>query len=336
MLTILDAVPTGFVDAAAKELHTVLPGPTLIHLPGRRERPLFVSVLLHGNELSGLEAAQAVLRKYAGRTLPRALSLFVGNVSAARQGMRRLDGQPDYNRVWPGAEDAGLAEHEMMRAVVEEMRLRGVFASIDIHNNTGLNPHYACINRLDQLHYHLATLFSRTVVYFRRPLGVQSEAFARLCPAVTVECGRTGDARGTEHAIDFIEACLHLTDFPAHDLARQDLDLFHTVAIVKVRDDVEFGFGDLRDGLDLRFDSALDHMNFRELSAGTRFAAVTSGCTAPLEVLDETGREVTEQFFAVREGVLVLRQPAMPAMLTLDERVIRQDCFCYLMERVRY
>jgi hypothetical protein len=23
----------------------------------------------------------------------------------------------------------------------------------------------------------------------------------------------------------------------------------------------------------------------------------------------------------------------MPAMLTLDERIIRQDCLCYLMER---
>ena len=27
---------------------------------------------------------------------------------------------------------------------------RGVFASIDIHNNTGLNPHYGCVNQLDQ------------------------------------------------------------------------------------------------------------------------------------------------------------------------------------------
>jgi len=25
----------------------------------------------------------------------------------------------------------------------------------------------------------------------------------------------------------------------------------------------------------------------------------------------------------------------MPAMLTRDERVIRQDCLCYLMERIK-
>jgi succinylglutamate desuccinylase len=84
----------------------VLPGPALIHLPGRRIPPLFVSVLLHGNEDTGWLAAQSVLKKYATVELPRALSLFIGNVEAARTGLRRLDGQPDYNRVWPGSEEA--------------------------------------------------------------------------------------------------------------------------------------------------------------------------------------------------------------------------------------
>ena len=55
-----------------------------------------------------------------------------------------------------------------------------MFASIDIHNNTGLNPHYGCVNRLDPPFLHLATLFSRIVVYFKRPLGVQSAAFASV------------------------------------------------------------------------------------------------------------------------------------------------------------
>ena len=64
-----------------------------------------------------------------------------------------------------------------MRAVVDIMRERGVFASIDLHNNTGSNPHYACVNRLDNRYLHLATLFARTVVYFLRPTGVQSVSY---------------------------------------------------------------------------------------------------------------------------------------------------------------
>ena len=72
MLTVLDTLPAHFLDTPARELHRLLPGPTLIHLPGRRQPELFVSVLLHGNEDSGVVALQSVLRTYAGRPLPRA------------------------------------------------------------------------------------------------------------------------------------------------------------------------------------------------------------------------------------------------------------------------
>lgn len=332
-LTQFDSLPAGLLDRSAAQLHEVLPGPALIHLPGRRTPPLFVSVLLHGNEDTGWVAAQSVLRKFAGVELPRALSLFIGNVEAARSGLRRLDGQPDYNRVWPGSDEPDAAESAIMRQVVDAMRRRGVFASLDIHNNTGLNPHYACVNRLDQNFLHLATLFSRIVVYFIRPRGVQSAAFAELCPAVTVECGKPGTPGSVEHAADFIEACLHLAAFPAHRVAPHDIDLFHTVATVKVPDDASFGFG-TRDA-DIDFVQELDHYNFRELARGEVLGTIQRGSTARLRVLDEEGTDVGARLFDYRDGRITLAQALMPAMLTRDERVIRQDCLCYLMERIR-
>ena len=334
MLSVRRDIPAGFLDASAGGLHQLLPGPTLVHLPGRRTPPLFVSVLMHGNEDTGLKAVQAVLGRYQDRELPRALSLFVGNVEAAATGQRHLDGQPDYNRVWPGADSAGLPEHAMTAEVVDAMRAGGVFASIDIHNNTGLNPHYACVNSLDQSFLHLATLFSRIVVYFKRPLGVQSAAFAGLCPSVTVECGKPGNQSSEAHAARFLEAALHLDHFPAHPVALHDLDLYHTVGTVKVPDQVTFTFGDA--GADVRFDPALDQMNFRDLAPGTRFASVASGCSTPVDVWDEHGARVMSHYFAVEHGELTTLRPVTPAMLTLNERVIRQDCLCYLMERLPY
>ncbi len=330
MLTIADALPDGLLRASAGELADLLPGPTLLHLAGRRPAPLFVSVLLHGNEDTGWLAVQALLRKYAEAGLPRALSLFIGNVAAARAGVRRLDEQPDYNRIWPGAADDGRPEHAMARQVVAEMRARGVFASIDVHNNTGLNPHYACVNRLDRPSLRLATLFSRTVVFFTRPLGVQSAAFAELCPAVTLECGKPGVARGVEHAVDFIESCLRLSEFPQHPIAPHDLDLFHTVATVRVPEQCTFGFGAC--GRDIEFPPELEHYNFREIDAGTVLARVRAA--AMLEAQDEHGAEVAHRLFSRRDGLIRLARPLMPAMLTRDERVIRQDCLCYLMERL--
>ena len=333
MLSQYASLPRGLLDVPASRLVEVLPGPALIHLPGRRQPPLFVSVLLHGNEDTGWLAAQSVLRKYATAELPRALSLFIGNVGAARGGLRRLDGQPDYNRVWPGSEEAPTAEQAMMREVVDAMRARGVFASIDIHNNTGLNPHYACVNRLERDFLHLAALFSRIVVYFIRPRGVQSAAFAELCPAVTVECGKPGTPGSVEHAAAFMEACLHLSEFPAQPVAAHDIDLFHTVATVRVPDELSFGF-DAPDA-DIDFVPGLDHYNFRELAPGDVLGRLRPGSAARLQALDEAGADIGSRLFDCRGGAITLTQPLMPAMLTRDERVIRQDCLCYLMERIR-
>ena len=332
MLTELDTLPEKFLEAEATELHTILPGPTLIHLPGRREAPLFVSILLHGNEDTGLKAMQVVLKKYRNQPLPRALSLFVGNIDAAREGMRRLEGQLDYNRVWSADADSITPEHRMMRKVVRIMAQRNVFASIDIHNNTGLNPHYACVNRLDDTFLHLATMFSRIVVYFTDPKGVQSEALAQICPAVTLECGKPGGAGGVEHAAAFVEGALHLSGFPKHPVASHDLDLFHTVAVVTVPENISLSVGDA--STDLCLEENIDHYNFRELGSGTRLGLVAQGCAMPLQARDESGKDRGAQYFEVRDGALVTRRPLMPAMLTRDVRIIRQDCLCYLMERL--
>jgi hypothetical protein len=50
------------------------------------------------------------------------------------------------------------------------------------------------------------------------------------------------------------------------------------------------------------------------------------------EVLAEDGSQVFDEYFSVEDGVLRLRRATTPAMLTLDSRVVRQDCLCYLMD----
>ncbi len=330
----LHELPEELLDLEAGMLAAHLEKPTLVHLPGRQPEPLFVSLLLHGNEYVGWDAVRDLLADYhaRGRELPRALSLFIGNVRAAAEGRRTLDGQPDFNRVWPGTETPRAPEARMMAEIVERMHELGVFASVDLHNNTGLNPHYACVNVLRQAHLHLATLFSRTVVYFVRPVGVQSMAFSELCPAVTLECGKVGDEGGLRHARDFIDACLHLTGFPSHPVPREDIDLFHTVATVKVPPNCRFSFHG--EPAAMQFVPDLERLNFSELPPGTAFALVDDGCR--LDVVDEQGRPVFDEFFRIEEGRLLLTQAAMPAMLTSNEAVVRQDCLCYLMERHPY
>lgn len=331
MLRHIDCLPEGFIDTPPPQMADLLGGPALIHLPGRREQPLFVSLLLHGNETTGLLALQSLLQRYREQELPRALSIFVGNVEAARDGLRRLAGQPDYNRVWHTGDHPDCPERRMMQEVYESMQQRCPFASVDVHNNTGINPHYACVNRIDQRFFQLGSLFSRTIVYFIRPAGVQSMAFADLCPSVTVECGKVGQSAGVEHAAEFLDACLHLSKIPTHPVAAHDVNLFHTVATVHVPRAYSFGFGS--QPVDICFKEDLDHLNFRELPAGTLLAHLDGVKGMPLEARDETGQEVAERFFRVDGDRLVTARALMPSMFTLDERVIRQDCLGYLMER---
>ena len=330
MLNVYDALPVGLLQCEARELAQLLPGPSLIHLPGEQAQPLFVSVLLHGNETSGWDAVRSILQDYQNRPLPRALSLFIGNVAAASQGVRHLPDQPDYNRIWKA--QGQHQEEVMVRQVLEIMREREVFACIDVHNNTGRNPHYACINRLAAPFFDLATSFSKTVVYFLQPDSVLSMAFASLCPAVTIECGQPGEGHGVDEAREFIVNILHRAGLAEEGNEVGHVDVFHTVAIVKLNAGVRVG--PLQQGDHFELHPQLDQHNFHLMPAGTRFGQVLRDGPFPVQVTNEFGRDVAERYFALQDDELVTRVEVMPSMLTLDREVIQQDCLCYLMEKL--
>jgi len=331
-LSILHSLPDGLRDTAARDLHRVLNGPTLIELPGKRGRPLFVSALLHGNEDSGLGAIQRVLRKFADLALPRPLMLFIGNVAAAREGMRRLENQPDFNRVWPGLDgDSCSDEAAIMAQVHNRVVERQAFAAIDIHNNTGRNPHYGVVCVRDERVMGLAALFAPRAVLFRGLPGTQTASFSGLLPAITVECGQPGSDANAEAAARFVEAALALEELPGIGAGSNALTLFHTLARVRVKP--EIALEGQRNGPWLRLEQGLDELNFLPVNAGARFG--TTNHAMPLEAIDEQGRDVADAFFGIEDGVVHLKASAIPAMLTQDPQIVRQDCLCYLMEALQ-
>ncbi len=326
-------IPDGLTEVSPEDLHRILPGPTLVHVAGRRPEPLFLAVLLHGNEPTGLLAIQALLREYRSRPLPRSISILFGNILAAKENLRRLDDQPDFNRIWPGTEQPESEATALAASVIDEMVRRKVFASIDIHNNTGLNPHYACVNVLEDRYLQLARLFSRLVVYFIRPRGVLSAAFARFCPSVTLECGKPGQQYGVRHALEYLDSCLHLTEIPDRPVQPGGLDLFHSIAQVTIPDEIRFDFCPAAADLELAAD--IDHMNFTEIPEGTIIGKARTDGSIPLIARDEFGHEVTARYFRIENGDIVLKRAIMPSMFTLDRKVIRQDCLGYIMERIQ-
>jgi succinylglutamate desuccinylase len=334
-LTVLDHLPDGLLELPASALYRQLHGPTLITLRGYRERPLLVSVLQHGNEITGWEAVRRLLKShYLVDDLPRSLAILIGNPLAARHRLRRLDDQPDFNRCWPGGNDIDPGYAALFRGLHDRLLQLRPLACIDVHNNTGLNPHYAAVNRVRSDYLRLASLFSSKVVYFTMPGGTLSHSMSEFCPALTLECGQAGEIHGTDHSLAFLEACLHLEEISLTPVDADAVHLFHMVATVNVRDDVLFGFG--RVPAELAFRENLDAFNFCELPAGTSFGDLRNGLARPLIAVDTEDNEVTDQYFSFERGELTTRRDIMPSMLTQDRRVIQQDCLCYLMERIHF
>lgn len=334
-LTELDHLPPGLLECSADALHHVLEGPALIHLQGKNPHPLFVTVLQHGNEVTGWEAVRRLLKShYEFDQLPRSLSILIGNTSAAKYRLRRLDDQLDYNRCWPGGKYDDSDIGKLFQQVTDRVRSLSPIAAIDIHNNTGLNPHYAAINRIRPEFLRLASYFSSKIVYFRMPVGTQSLSLSRFCPSTTLECGQAGEVHGTDHSIGFLETCMHLSDIPTTPFNADDAHLFHMVATVRVHDDVLFGFGHVP--TEIAFRENLDVLNFQELPAGISLGDVNGGPARPLLATDIDGTDVTDHYFRFDRGQIETVREIMPSMLTLDRRVIQQDCLCYLMERIHF
>jgi succinylglutamate desuccinylase len=331
MLNETNTLPEGLLDAEPTELLKILGAPTLIHLEGENKKPLFVSTLLHGNETTGFYAIQQLLKEYQNKPLPRSLSIFIGNVEAAEQEQRRLDSQLDYNRIWPGTHYSDSAETDMMKTICNIMQKRKPFASVDVHNNTGYNPHYACVNILNPHCLQLAGIFGNKVVYFTSPKGVQSSAFSDFCPAIVLECGQSGDADGIMHSLNLLRNILSLENIPeGHP---EHINLHHTVARVTIPERFTLGTDD---NADICLDADLETRNFQQLSTGSVFANIKPDSNAHLVVNNESHEDITDEFFNVQDNVITLKKDIIIAMYTTNERAIRQDCLCYLMERIHF
>jgi len=326
-----ERLPDGFSDIPVEKLDTLLPGPSLIRIRGEEGPPLFVSILLHGNETTGFDAMQSLLSGYDAprRLLPSPLLLFVGNVAAAVLGVRKLDEQADYNRIWQGEH---FPEHFLAKQVLADIGNAAPLAGIDLHNNTGKNPHYGCVNRLDHKSLSLARRFSKTIVWFTEPHEVLAVALSEICPTVTLECGVSGNMAGTKHVENFLRHCLELPeDTLFAPPANHHNDLYHTTARILLPEKIWPGFGHCAGLTDVCFREDLEALNFERIPEGTELGRYSNGLV-PLMVIDNLNHDVTDRYFLFRENRIFTRVPVVPSMFTRDVKVIRQDCLGYIME----
>lgn len=326
-LNILDHIPKEFFNSGPEELHKLLGGPSLIHIKGASDKSLFLTALLHGNETSSFTVLKDILRPYETVVPPKNIIIFIGNTEAAEQGLRHLKHQPDYNRIWEAGE---LAENQLAMDVIDYARTQNVFASLDIHNNTGKNPNYGCINYLDDRFLKLASHFSQTTVYFTEPHNANSIAFGRLCPAMTIEAGLSGSEEGIQETKELIDYLLNADEIDWCE-ERKEFDVYHTVARMLVHEEAEINFNfELSQGIDISFIADLDDKNFSLLEVGTVIGKTRDFSLFRVE--NNQGADITSEFFEFKNELIVTKKKFVPSMLTQLIYVVKEDCLGYVME----
>lgn len=322
------------VEGSDIEFLRSLGGPTLLEQSGQDgSRTRFVSTLLHGNEPSGTRALQ---RWLCERETPKTNTVFyIGSVHAAlaapEYSHRTLPGEPDANRcfVEPFNGPAG----ELSKRLIDDIRAMAPEALVDLHNNTGHNPAYAVLTRLDRTHAQLTRLFAAKCVLSDIRLGTLIEATEEICPSVVIECGLAGARQADEAAFQGLRAFLTKDDvFESVELEGPELEVLENPLRVTLQPGTALRYGDAPGpGFTLRVD--LDRHNFELAAEGTVLGWLSPESEWPLLATGADGRDRSKDMFVLQGHTVFFRRPAIPVMMTQQVEIARSDCLFYLTSR---
>lgn len=319
-LRVFHEIPSFLLQCESTELADRLGAPTLIDLRCKDKPPLFISSLLHGNETSSWTAMRSLMNEWDGLNSAPSCMMFIGNVFAAKHRQRCLPGQPDYNRIWEGgeAEECRLAEQ-----VINEIRDAAPWLLVDIHNNSGPNPHYSVITDTKPQTLATASLFSRLAIYASHPKGIMTRRTSQLCPSITIEVGIPSDPMSAVRARKYVDRLARISTLP--DRRITDLKVYRN----RVRVTIDESEGKADPELSNLY-AELDEHSFNSLCPGYRFYRRHSDDL--LRAWDESGEDVTDDYFELEGRHQVLKQEVILSMYTRDPFIARQDCLCYFLE----
>lgn len=320
-LRVETALDPTILDLPATELLSVLDGPTLFDLTLPDQDPMFVSVLLHGNEVSGWDAVRSILKEQRQEGQDTSMLLLVGNVEAASEGVRALDGQTDFNRIWE--EEHGKKFH-WAEEVIERVSSKKPWFALDIHNNTCPNPHHAVITDMNPSTLSAARKFSKTAIFAMQPLSILSRRCSQFCTAITLEVGVPSDPTSADRARAFLKYLVDLGAVPATH--SDDLEIYTNKIRVVIENAQELDESQVPS-----FTPSLSDWNFKTLDKGTEIAQLKTG-GGRLLAQDEKLNDVTHSYLEYKDDSVCLNSDVIMSMYTDNPRIALQDCVCYFLE----
>lgn len=304
----------------SEELVQLYDKPVIFDLSHPDRRPFFVSTLLHGNETSGWDAVRSLVSESLENSRIPSFLLLLGNLTAAERNVRHLDGQPDFNRIWA---EGDTSYHLWAQEVLKFVRTKNPWYSLDIHNNTGPNPHHSIVTSLDQATLQSARLFSQYAIFAEQPPGVLTRRCAEFSIAMSIEAGLPQDPHSTIRTAKFIKQLWDRQDIPSTDFS--DLKIFENSVRVLLENAADLTSEDVP-----HFAPFLHRFNFKKIPAGTKLAKLAKPKTR-LIALDEHQQDRTEDYLSYDGSNIFVRQDTIMSMYTEDPLIVRQDCVCYFL-----
>jgi succinylglutamate desuccinylase len=335
-----DGLPTNFFNVLPHNIENWLPGPSVFKIRGENpdQPPLLVSTLLHGNETTGFFALQQFLKFYRDQEvgLPRTLIIVIGNPKASAKSSRHLQSQPDYNRIWAthrhpvDSKDDLSEENIMANEILDYVISEKPFAHVDIHNNTGKNPFYCVVSKIEDKFKKLAFSFGETLILITEPRGAFTVAMSDYCPAVVLECGMSGEGLGIIKVKEYLENLINLDTL--NDLEYSNQIVYKTIAriIIKPNHIIDFN-GDYDKDVNFSFISEIESFNFASVSKDTIICHSNESCTVPI-VLDNNNNDVSSSYFYNENTDVKFKKEVIPSMLSTNIQVVLDDCLGYLLE----
>ena len=171
-----------FFDINQRNVLDYIQGMSLIFHEGNFENTILISTMLHGNETSGLDILKKVPKKIENINDRRNILILLGNPKAFHENKGLLKVNLDHNRIWTTKESR--PDNLTAQKVINHFIEHDFLCAVDIHNNTGKNPLFSCLNRLDKKTLGLAQMFGTDVLFFEDPETALSTFMGRFCPSM--------------------------------------------------------------------------------------------------------------------------------------------------------
>ena len=345
--------PDFLMGMSREEALRRLSGPTAIVLDYGQTKTRVVSVLIHGNELSGFDAMLKWLNNQPSDQ-PTNVVFLVQNVLAAQASDKPFsfrylaESQVDLNREWAPQGASRESLNPYVATVYEFLNSLGpIDGFLDLHNNSGQNPAYAIMSYPDVHQKNLIASESManflTDQYLTMALNGGFDGGVRhMAPALAVECGYMASPASDTRALEIMTKFLNRS---AQSIRIRNTELKPRYAIeaslrLAQRANVGLqivGASAMTEGVfHLRPD--IERFNFESVRPGTVLGH-WNGHEWPVELHEVGGskRDFTREYLELKDGRIMFRKRTSLAMATthLPNIARSRGEFAYTLQRTR-